>query len=209
MTSPRIERPNLAGLRVRSARLTYGGPGRLDVTARSKSAIGARLAPSEGLLWPFITRRREAEALENRARAVVINSDEDTALRWRLFEEAEELEDQVWREYVPAYLAERRVHAGLVHHREWADHTDLEKLAWHRGVRPRPEDWMRLRDLAAADDDGPLLVFCCFCAGNKIDHCHRYLLRACCAKLGAIDEGEVPLEEQRRVTTPKKGPSPT
>lgn len=191
-----MTRPNLAGLRVRSARLTYGGNGRLDVTTRSTSPIGVRFAPSPKLLQSGMRERQRAANIL--ARAAKIGDDKAEA-RGQLLAQASAIEEAFWPVYEAGYLAERRLHAGLVAHRTWEQLTELERAAWDRGVRVCPGDWTKLREAAWIEPAGPLLVVCCFCTDALRHHCHTRTLCVCCSKLGAIDEGEVPLEEQRRV----------
>lgn len=201
-----MTRPNLAGLRVRSARLTYGGNGRLDVSTRSKSPLGLLFAPSPKLFQSGARERQRATNIVERAYRL---GDDKAEARAQLLAQAAAIEEAFWPVYEAGYLAERRLHAGLLAHREWEQLTDLERAAWDRGVRACPGDWMKLREAAWVEPSGPLLVFVCYCPDELRHHCHTRTLCVCCAKLGAIDEGEVPLEEQRRVTIPKKGPSPT
>ena len=195
MTGRRVERPNLAGLRVRSARLSYGGPGRLDVTTRSAHPLGRLFAPSGDLFRSGSRERQRAANILLRAAKI---GDDHADARERLVEQAQAIEDAMWPVYEQGYLAERRLHAGLVAHRGWDDLSDLEQMAWRRGVRQSPEDWMRLREVAWVEPEGPLLVFVCFCPEALRHHSHTRTLCHCCSKLGAIDEGEVPLNVQRK-----------
>ena len=50
-------------LRVRTARVSYGGPDRLDVTRKSGEA-GLFLAPSWAILRPVLDKRREGEPFD-------------------------------------------------------------------------------------------------------------------------------------------------
>jgi uncharacterized protein YeaO (DUF488 family) len=67
-------------LRIRTARVSYRGPDRLDVTRKSGCHLGRAFAPSWKLLGPFLAERRAGIALT----------------------------DERWAEYVAGYTAEMR-----------------------------------------------------------------------------------------------------
>jgi uncharacterized protein YeaO (DUF488 family) len=66
-------------LHVRTARVSYGGPDRLDVTRKTGDDFGLAFAPSWKLLGPVLQARA-----------------------------AEQLDEDAWREYVAAYTDEMR-----------------------------------------------------------------------------------------------------
>jgi hypothetical protein len=45
-------------LHVATARVSYGGPDRLDVTSRTASPLGRVFAPPWSLVWPLVQKRR-------------------------------------------------------------------------------------------------------------------------------------------------------
>jgi hypothetical protein len=181
---------DLDGVRIRTARNTYTGPGGvLDVTRSAGRGVGLALAPSQDLVYPTIERRREIEKLTRRASRV---KSEPYAAELRERGRTEEAE--LWNVYEPAYLAEMRVSAGVVWpgHKAWGP---LEALALERGVRPNRGAWTSLPSCARDS----LLVLVCFCGERyaRIGHCHRVLLaEKILAKFGAVYEGEAPAEEQ-------------
>jgi uncharacterized protein YeaO (DUF488 family) len=46
-------------LLVHTARISYGGPDRLDITRKGNHELGVLFAPSDALLWPYVAKRRE------------------------------------------------------------------------------------------------------------------------------------------------------
>lgn len=67
-------------LTVYTARVSYGGADRLDVTRKTGGSAGAPFAPSWSILGPMLEARRRGEPLT----------------------------DELWNEYVTAYTAEMR-----------------------------------------------------------------------------------------------------
>lgn len=181
---------SLAGLRAASARLSYGGPGRLDTTFRSKSPLGQSFAPSAGLLFPFV---RERQTIDQLRKANVRILDEGLfAQAMAATVELDKQERALWESYRPAYLAEQRIHAGLLDVRRLEKLSLVEQMAWRRGARPRVEDWLSLFEVAAEGR----IVFCCFCAAPHRAHCHTRLLCEMVAEFGGEDLGELPEAEQ-------------
>ncbi|XXX79229.1 hypothetical protein WMF30_10685 [Sorangium sp. So ce134] len=188
-------------LLVFSARVSYSGPGRLQITRRGDGCdpAGMPFAPSEALLDRALAARGQAEKLretaaELRGRQLDLGETRaDVEARERhaaaLAEEAEQIERDLWSWYAPRYKAEARVSYGLARGTPaWArqppDARALAEEAWERGARPHPEAWRRL--LAREH-----VVACCFCADPA--RCHRAILRAeILPALGAVDGGEVP-----------------
>jgi len=99
-------------LHVATARISYSGPDRLDVTAKGRDPIGMVFAPSWALLGP--ARHRLAVVAKARSRG-------DTAT-------ADELEDRAWWDYTAAYTAEMRRSYRLYPH-VWST-----LLSWERAV---------------------------------------------------------------------------
>jgi hypothetical protein len=185
--------PLLAGVRVRSARYSYPGPGRFDITRKSGGDVGKLFSPTDELLWPFLRERQRNAELLKEARGIP-EGDEQIA---RL-DEVRLLEDRLWSGFAPAFLAELRIcHGGLCRSRPWKQWKAHEREAWRRGARPHPEAWEALRCHAVHTPEGLLLVFVCYCAWPFREHCHTRLVCQACAALGAEDLGEIPREEQR------------
>lgn len=187
-------------LTILSARLTYSGPDRLDVTRanvnRCRKAgkpvpIGAAFAPSWSLLGPAIEARKAAEALRHQAteatldmagsqRTIPITHDGmvDT---FKLFAEADAIEACAWEVYVPKFVTEMRISCGMTpRHEKW---TIAEAVAWRAGVRPKRQSWEWLLSQRR-------VVLCCTCTDRN--RCHTAILRRdILPKFGAVDGGEV------------------
>lgn len=135
-----------------TARLTYGGPGRLDITWR-----GAYDARGKGL----------------------INDGE-------IYAPSTELRQRLCREEISpsAYMLEYEVQL----EREWTHPSHSIVIRSH-----------------LSGDLGARLVGVCYCAEDERGRlcCHRTVWRLWLASKGAIDGGELPAEEQRRVVTAK------
>lgn len=87
-------------LHVYSARITYRGVDRLDVTRKS-GREGIFLAPSWDILVPALEARRQA--IDLLQRATIGQYDPKDAAG-----DAAKIEAEAWDAYVPAYLAEMR-----------------------------------------------------------------------------------------------------
>ena len=81
-------------LTVHTARVSYGGPDRLDITRKSAGPEGIAFAPSWAILGPALKAREVADWLLK-------------ASLWER-EAAERIEREAWEAYVSAYLAEMR-----------------------------------------------------------------------------------------------------
>lgn len=170
---------------VHSARISYGGPDRLDVTRKS-GTDGLFLAPSWALLQPVLKARKQVRDWIARG-----------------LHPGDELERRTWATYVDGYLAEMRVSYSECHpckHRSPhplytfhscdrcpkdppADWPEDWKRAWDRGARSRRHLWTPL--LARER-----IVLVCYC--TVPEHCHRFLLRTrILPALGAVDGGEL------------------
>ncbi len=115
---------------VHTARISYRGADRLDVTRKSAGPDGVAFAPSGRILWPMINLRRTAPGMV----------------------------DSVWPDYVEAYTAEMRT-----------------------SYRERRPAW----DALLARDEVTLVCYC-----TDATRCHRTVLAAILAKLGATLRGE-------------------
>ena len=82
----------MPALQIWTARVSYGGPDRLDITRKSAGAWGIHFAPTWDLL---------AGALEARSRARALRMGDHVAA-------AEALERAAWETYRPAFLEEMR-----------------------------------------------------------------------------------------------------
>lgn len=76
-------------LKVLSARISYRGADRFDITRKTGGVSGAPFAPSWAILRPALTAR----ALAKQARSP---------------EEARRIEDRAWAEYMPLFVEEMR-----------------------------------------------------------------------------------------------------
>ncbi|MGN6107719.1 MAG: DUF488 family protein, N3 subclade [Kofleriaceae bacterium] len=156
---------------VYSARLTYPGPDRFDITratadkqlARGEESPGAPFAPSWAVLSPALKARRRADAVMAECKRLLEAegaSDIPTFDPFVYQRQAEDIEAAAWEAYQPAFVREMR--ASWVQHRQ----------AWLRLLRR------------------PRVVLVCFCTNPE--HCHRGLLRSVILPaLGAIDGGEL------------------
>jgi len=156
-------------LAVRTARVAYGGPDRLDITRKGNHPEGIAVAPSELTLRPVLDARRafarmvkDLDALAGRAQ------------QGGLFEGAE------------ARLAEMRETRAIFEARlneTWLAYVDTYHAEMRESYRARRDAWDAL--LARRR-----VVLVCFCVDPE--RCHRTLLgRSILPKLGATYEGEI------------------
>ena len=92
-------------VRVHSARVSYNGADRLDITRASATGHGLAFAPSWRILRPAIDARRSADELRKIGAAAEAES--DPAAGWA-YDEAARTELDAWEAYVPAFIAEMR-----------------------------------------------------------------------------------------------------
>jgi uncharacterized protein YeaO (DUF488 family) len=162
---------------VETARLSYGGPDRLNVTRGSGNIAGAPFAPSHELLGRYLEQMRRAKEIEDDARGhekTVSRARPDMAgaVTVRAKAEAEAIRVAAFEAYAPEFIQEMR----LSYKKNWR--------AW--------------RELLLRKH----VVLTCYCVHPE--RCHRFLLRTLVLpKLGAVDGGELSPEAQRRVTQPK------
>lgn len=179
---------------VHSARISYGGPDRLDVTRKS-GTDGLFLAPSWALLQPVLKARKQVRDWIARG-----------------LHPGDELERRTWATYVEGYLAEMRVSYSSCGACDGADPNEDDPdyqhtcdrnqgprppphrpghfrfnlataAAWHRGARSNNIRWLKLFA-------SPRVVLVCYCMDPE--HCHRFLLRTrILPALGAVDGGEL------------------
>lgn len=148
-------------LHVHTARVSYAGADRLDVTRKSAGPDGIAFAPSWAILNPALDALRCAEALRAASKCGPLEGADPV----RYAESAEEMlrvsvvvREATWALYSAAYLAEMRES--------------------YRASRPA---WDALRARAE-------VTLCCYCVDPA--RCHRTLLAQILAKLGAVNEGE-------------------
>ena len=98
--------PALAPLRVWTARVSWRGEGRLDITRKSAGPAGLPFAPSWAILRP---------ALDARSRAFTIRNSSGGNLPL-----ADRIEAEAWARYVPAYTAEMRA-SYRAHYEAWRE----------------------------------------------------------------------------------------
>ncbi len=154
-----------APLRVWTARVSYRGADRLDVTRKSTDPIGIVFAPSESILWPTIELRHVAESLCKAASLARKNGADERVSEGE--KAARIIEDAAWKLYTPLYLAEQR--AGY-------------------GSRKTPGPLRSAWDSVLAREE---VTFCCFCnLATCMGHCHRLLLAGAFERIGAQYMGE-------------------
>lgn len=96
-------------LQVFTARVSYGGPDRFDVTRKSGGTGGVVFAPSWAILGPALAARKESKQLMDEC--LRLSGLPETMARESEFPymlEAERIEEGAWKAYVPAYTAEMR-----------------------------------------------------------------------------------------------------
>ena len=152
--------PALPPLRVWTARASWRGEGRLDITRKSGTA-GLFLAPSWAILRPALDVR--VQAMARRSVAVEEAKRGDHPAAQALFDESIRVEVEAWARYVPLYVAEMRV-----------------------SYRANVEAWKEL----LARREVTLCCYCAAWPGSAELHCHRRLLAALLVKCGAVDMGE-------------------
>lgn len=91
-------------VRIYTARVSYGGADRLDITRKSATGYGLAFAPSWSLLRRFLNVRDTANALEREAVKFAAMGDEAGAAAMR--RQVTAAMDGAWEEYVPAFRAE-------------------------------------------------------------------------------------------------------
>jgi hypothetical protein len=186
-----------ASLLVFSARISYSGPGRLDITRGSGDGETA-FAPTRELLNRALAARERAEELRKQAAALTSRQlllgepvEEVAARALRaaaLLEQAEQIEADSWAAYESHFMAEARVVYGLrpgTH--AWARQTPEERElfheAWRRGARPNRAAYNRILSRG-------LIVLVCYC--SDANRCHRAILRRrILPPICAVDGGEI------------------
>jgi hypothetical protein len=159
---------------VETARISFGGADRLNVTRGSGGAPGSPFAPSHALFSRYLEQMKLAHDVETDARlhektVSAARPDMTGAVLAKAKAEADAIRALAFDFYTPAFIAEMR----LSYKKHWR--------AW--------------RELLLRKH----VVLTCYCSDPE--RCHRFLLRTrILPKLGAVDGGELPLEAQRRVT---------
>jgi hypothetical protein len=148
-------------LTVHTARVSYGGADRLDVTRKSAGPDGIAFAPSWAILRPALDALRCAEVM--RAAADVAPFSGADPVRYAEGAEAmrraaDAVRDSTWALYVEAYRSEMR------------ESYRTQRAAW---------------DALLARESVTLVCYCTDAA-----RCHRTLLAGILAKLGATVAGE-------------------
>jgi hypothetical protein len=177
---------DLTGLRVRTAHLSYSGPGRIDLTRRSRDLVGLAFADPWAIteIWEgrLLTARTDWLSASDSARiAAALRPGPDGALEAKLVrdaatERAEERLSFAWAEFVAGYNA----------------HVERTRDV-------RQDAWAELGEWAAR---GRPIVGVCGCDGKQarepLRRCHRYLWAAHMAEAGASYEGEIGKTNGRR-----------
>lgn len=93
-------------LHVHTARISYSGPDRFDITRKSGGSEGVIFAPSWNILRPALDARQKATRLREIADALpgIVRE----VYRNGTLQNAYDIERRAWAQYEPAYLAEMR-----------------------------------------------------------------------------------------------------
>lgn len=148
-------------LRVHTARVSYGGADRLDITRKSAPPEGIAFAPSWAILRPALDMMALARTMRAAAEHAGEARPDDAVLAESCVEmtrAAEHIVHATWALYVEAYTAEMR------------ESYRTQRPAW----------------TALLARESVTLV--CYCTDPA--RCHRTLLAGIFAKLGAVNEGE-------------------
>jgi len=148
-------------LRVHTARVSYGGADRLDITRKSAPPEGIAFAPSWAILRPALDMMALARTMRAAAEHAGEARPNDAVLAESCVEmtrAAARIVRATWALYVEAYTAEMR------------ESYRTQRPAW----------------TALLARESVTLV--CYCTDPA--RCHRTLLAGIFAKLGAINEGE-------------------
>ena len=151
-------------LRVHTARVSYGGADRLDITRKSAPPEGIAFAPSWAILRPALDAMkrarsvREVAAAKSRLELAALRSPEASADVQVIRTIALVQEDDIWALYAQAYTLEMR------------ESYRTQRPAW---------------DALLARESVTLVCYC-----TDPARCHRTVLAGILAKLGAINEGE-------------------
>ena len=150
-------------LTVHTARVSYDGADRLDVTRKSAGPDGIAFAPSWAILRPALDLMQTARSSHSAARHITQathgNLSAESASSLGVLRVAPSvIADAAWALYSAAYAAEMR------------ESYRTQRAAW--------------RALLARES----VTLVCYCTDPA--RCHRTLLAGIFAKLGAINEGE-------------------
>ena len=148
-------------LTVHTARVSYDGTDRLDVTRKSAGPDGIVFAPSWAILRPALDLLSVARSMRAAADHAGATKPDDAVLAESCAEmtrAAEAIETGAWALYVEAYRSEMR------------ESYRTQRAAW--------------RALLARES----VTLVCYCADPA--RCHRTLLAGILAKLGSTDAGE-------------------
>ncbi len=149
--------PDLTGLRIHTAHTSYAGPGRVDITLRSRHQTGTAFAARWEIVEPFqatVARSKIlwGSAVEDAGLAIEAKRDDSaevsSAIRAAAAENIELLLGAAWETYAIAY------EAGL-----------------DRGKGIRMDAWA---ELALWASEGRTIVGVCDCAGRQIERRQRY-----------------------------------
>lgn len=151
----------MGSLTVHTARVSYDGADRLDVTRKSAGPDGIAFAPSWAILRPALDALRCAEAMRDAADVapssfVDLTRFAESAAEMR--RAADVVRDATWALYSAAYTAEMR------------------------------ESWRANRHVWNALLSRESVTLVCYCTDPA--RCHRTLLAGILAKLGSTDAGE-------------------
>ena len=170
---------DLSGLRIATAHVAYTGPGRLDLTPKSRSQVGVAFAPAWGIVEPW-------KDVFERALAHWSNAAENARIHAGLF--AGEM----------GAVQARTIRAAAAEHIEetilrpaWEAFAVAYNAGIERSKAIRMDAWTELGNWARA---GREVVGVCDCDGKQARErrrCHRFLWAEHLIGLGAMYGGEI------------------
>lgn len=167
-------------LLIHTARISYRGPDRFDITRKSGGPEGRAFAPSWSILNEALAARRAAKRERER---------EEELLDFYRREKPSIVEE------VRANIASRSGNAHALERGAWATYLPAYLEEMVDSQQRHPEAWAAL--LARER-----VVLCCFCVVrpgvDDSERCHRILLAHLLVSMGARYEGEIVSEAKKR-----------